>query len=260
MVLPDDCQYHIALRAADLGSATTALLPGDPDRVEPLARRLAQAVGGTLEPLARHREFTSCRLQWAQGCVVICSTGIGGPSTAIATEELARLGITRFLRVGTTGAIQPHIEIGDLVISRAAVRLEGASHHYAPAAYPAVAGFDTTERLVAAARATQVPWHLGITASSDTFWPGQERYDSYSGYVRRDFQGSLAEWRALKVANFEMEAATLLTQCSVMGLEAGCLCGVIAQRVDSEVVDTSAYERISERWTQLLAKALSEGL
>lgn len=253
-------QYHLALAAADLAGATTALLPGDPDRVPELARALAEALGARAEPAARHREYASWRLMWADRCVLICSTGIGAPSTAIAVEELARLGITRFVRVGTTGAIQPDIALGDLVISRAAVRLDGASYHYAPAAYPAVAGFDTTARLVAAARSLGAPWHLGITASSDTFWPGQERYDSFSGYVPRAFQGSLAEWRALGVTNFEMEAAVLFTQCAAFGLEAGCLCGVIAQRVDSERVDSTAYSRARDRWTALLAAALGEGL
>ena len=108
---------------------------------------------------------------------------MGGPSVAIGIEELAMLGVKKFIRIGTTGTIQEKVNIGDLIINQAAVRLEGASLHYAPPQFPAVADLELTYKLKQAAQKLDIPHHLGIGISSDTFWPGQERYDNYSGYV-----------------------------------------------------------------------------
>lgn len=246
-------QYHIGLNAADCAQARYVLMPGDPGRVPGLARALdAEAVS-----LTQHREYCSWLARIAGEPVLVCSSGLGSPSTAVAVEELANIGLTHFIRVGTTGAIQPQIDYSDIVISKAAVRLEGTSSHYAPLEYPAVADFELTGDLVSAARSLEIPWHVGITASSDTFWPGQERYDNYSGYVLRRLQGSMDEWRQLKVSNFEMEAAALFTVCATFGLSAACLCGVIAKRVASEEVRPEAYPLAEQRWTSILATALS---
>ncbi len=247
-------QYHIGLAAADIIGARDVLLPGDPGRVADLAR----ALDSQASALGQNREYCSWLAHVDGRPVLVCSSGLGAPSTAVAVEELANIGIKRFIRIGTTGAIQPHIDFADIVISKAAVRLEGTSSHYAPLAYPAVASFALTQRLVAAAQRLSVPHHIGITASSDSFWPGQERYDSHSGYVPRAFQGSLAEWRALGVTNFEMEAAALFTVCATFGLEAACICGVIARRVDAEAVNHAAYPLAAERWQSIVLEALRE--
>jgi uridine phosphorylase len=132
--------------------------------------------------------------------------------------------------------VQEHINVSDVVISNAAVRLDGASRSFAPIEYPAVSHFDVTTALVAAARAKDIAYHVGITASTDTFYQGQERYDSFSGFVPAHLRGSLQEWRQLKVLNFEMEAATLFTMCAALGLRAGTVCGVVASRAVSEKV------------------------
>ena len=186
--------FHLGLTCADLGGASLALLPGDPGRVPRIVAALSNG-----RMLASHREFTSGLGELDDYPVVVCSTGIGGPSTAIAVEELAQLGVRTFIRIGTTGAIQPHIKVGDLLITTAAVRLDGASLHYAPLEFPAVADFDCTRMLIDAARGTGVRMHVGITASSDTFYPGQERYDTYSGRVIRHLRGSMQEWQAMGV-------------------------------------------------------------
>lgn len=99
--------------------------------------------------------------------------GIGGPSTSIAVEELAQLGIRTFLRIGTTGAIQPHINVGDVLVTTASVRLDGASLHFAPMEFPAVADFECTTALVEAAKSIGATTHVGVTASSDTFYPAR---------------------------------------------------------------------------------------
>ncbi|TBL36312.1 uridine phosphorylase, partial [Klebsiella oxytoca] len=138
--------------------------------------------------------------------VIVCSTGIGGPSTSIAVEELAQLGIRTFLRIGTTGAIQEHINVGDILVTTAAVRLDGASLHFAPMEFPAVSDFECMNALYKAAKDNGSTVHVGVTASSDTFYPGQERYDTYTGRVVRRFKGSMKEWQEMGVMNYEMES------------------------------------------------------
>lgn len=231
--------FHLGLSMADLRGADLAIVPGHPERVARIAAELDRPV-----ELASTREFTSM-LGWLDGTpIVVCSTGIGGPSTSIAVEELAQLGVRTFLRVGTTGAIQPDIEPGDVVVTTASVRLDGASLHFAPMEYPAVADFDCTSALVGAARASGAVVHVGVTASSDTFYPGQERYDTVSGRVVERFRGSLAEWRSLGVLNYEMESATLLTMCATNGWRAGCVAGVLVNRNTDETPDHDASQRV----------------
>ena len=227
--------FHLGLRRTDLDGSTVAIIPGDPARVERIARLLDAP-----RPLASTREFTSWLGDTGGRPIVVCSTGIGGPSTSIAVEELAQLGVRTFLRVGTTGAIQPGIAPGELIVTTGAVRLDGASRHFAPLEFPAVADFDCTAALVDAARANGHEPHVGITASSDTFYPGQERYDTFSGRVTKAFEGSFEHWRSLGVLNYEMESATLFTMCATQGLRAGCVAGVLVNRNDEETPDEAA--------------------
>ena len=125
---------HLKLNEAMLGGAKIALIPGDPGRVPRMAKHLAEP-----RPLAHHREYMSYGGHVGAHTVVVCSTGIGGPSAAICIEELARLGVRTFIRVGTTGAIRPGIAVGDAIITQAAVRLEGTSQHFAPIEYHSLA-------------------------------------------------------------------------------------------------------------------------
>ena len=242
--------FHLGLTKEMLGGAAVAILPGDPGRVPRIATQLDEAV-----PLAANREFTSFLGSVDARPIVVCSTGIGGPSTSIAVEELAQLGVRTFLRVGTTGAIQPDIAVGTLIVTTASVRLDGASRHFAPLEYPAVADFACTTALVAAARADGVEPRIGITASADTFYPGQERYDTVSGYVPRHMQGSLAEWQALGVLNYEMESATLFTMCSALGLRAGCVAGVIVNRHQQEIPDEAHIAEVEARAVRIVVSA-----
>ncbi len=242
-VAKDEVMYHVGFCAEQLQGATLAVLPGDPGRVKPLAEALSDK---DTEPefLAVHREYTSYLATVAGRKVLVCSTGMGGPSVGIGLEEMARLGLKKFIRFGTTGTIQEEVNLGDIIISSAAVRLEGTSHHYAPPQYPAVASYKIVNALEASAKKAKAPYHVGVTISSDTFWPGQERYDSFTGYVRKELQGTLKDWQKLGCLNYEMEAATLFTICSVFGLEAGAVCGVVAKRTESEAVAPSdTYDR-----------------
>ncbi|MCS6903573.1 MAG: uridine phosphorylase, partial [Candidatus Bipolaricaulota bacterium] len=221
---------HLDLTKEQIQGARIALLPGDPARVEKIAQRFAQS-----QPLAFHREFKTVLAHWREHPVLITSTGIGGSSTAIAIEELALLGVRTFIRVGTCGALQPTIKIGDVVITTGAVRREGASLDYAPLEYPAVAHYQIVQALQQAAQELQIAHHVGITCSTATFYPGQERTDSFSPYISLRLRGMTEEWQRLNVLNYEMEAATLLTICSALGLRGGCVSGVVDRHGDTEI-------------------------
>ncbi|MCG9721892.1 uridine phosphorylase [Shewanella sp. Isolate7] len=224
--------FHLGLTKEMLDGATLAIVPGDPERV----KRIAELMDNPTF-LASHREYTSYLAYIDGKPLVVCSTGIGGPSTSIAVEELAQLGINTFLRVGTTGAIQPQVNVGDVIVTQASVRLDGASLHFAPMEFPAVANFECTTAMVAASREAGLEPHIGITASSDTFYPGQERYDTVTGRVTRRLAGSMKEWQDMGVLNYEMESSTLFTMCATQGWRAACVAGVIVNRTQQEIPD-----------------------
>ncbi|WP_407330522.1 uridine phosphorylase [Enterovibrio sp. 27052020O] len=242
--------FHLGVNASDLEGATLAIIPGDPARVEKIA-----ALMDSPKFLASHREYTVYLAKLEGQSVVVCSTGIGGPSTSIAVEELAQLGVRTFLRVGTTGAIQPNINVGDMIVTTGSVRLDGASTHFAPLEFPAVADFDVATAMKAAADASGAAVHTGVTASSDTFYPGQERYDTFSGRVVKRFQGSMKEWQDMGVLNFEMESATLLTMCASSGLKAGCVAGVIINRTQKEIPDQATMAETEARSIKVVVES-----
>ncbi|EIJ68564.1 MULTISPECIES: uridine phosphorylase [Pasteurellaceae] len=242
--------FHLGLTKAMLKGAKVAIVPGDPARSERIAKHMENP-----EFLASTREFTSW-LGYVDGePVVVCSTGIGGPSVSICVEELAQLGVRTFLRIGTTGAIQPHINVGDLLVTTGAVRLDGASQHFAPLEYPAVANFECTNALYNAAVAQGTTPYVGITASSDTFYPGQERYDTYTGKVYSKFKGSLKQWQELNVMNYEMESATLFTMCAALGLKAGMVAGVIVNRTQQEIPNEATIKGTEEKAVSVVVEA-----
>ncbi len=231
--------YHLGLDEGKIEEARFAFLPGDPDRV----KFIAQNFDSNSKEIAYKREYRSYLGKMKGKSVLVTSTGIGGPSTSIAVEELAQLGVKIFIRIGTTGAIQKNIKLADVIIVTGSVRLDGASTHYAPVEYPAVADYEVLDALVEAAKALGLRHHIGITASCDTFYPGQERKDSYSGYIIRRFQGSMKEWQRLNVLNYEMESSTLLTMANAMRLKAGCVMGVIVNRTESEEINPKVVEK-----------------
>lgn len=242
--------FHLGLTKTMLKGAKVAIVPGDPARSERIAAKMENP-----QFLVSTREFTSW-LGYVNGQpIVVCSTGIGGPSASICVEELAQLGVRTFLRIGTTSAIQPHINVGDVLVSTGAVRLDGASHHFAPLEYPAVADFSSTNALYNAAINQGITPYVGITASSDTFYPGQERYDTYSGKVWKGYQGSLKQWQELNVMNFEMESATLFTMCSALGLRAGMVSGVIVNRTQQEIPNEETIKDTENRAIDVVVEA-----
>lgn len=241
--------YHLGLREEDIAGATLAFLPGDPERTLTLA-----SFGKSCYQLAYHREFKTVLSCGDWGNVLIVSTGIGGPSLAIAVEELAALGCRQFIRVGTCGAIQKEIVPEDLIISEGAVRMDGTSDHYAPLSYPACAHWDMVKIICQACEQLKYRYWTGITCSSASFYPGQERYNTFSGYVPRNLRGTMEEWQRLGVLNYEMEVATLFTVARALGLKAGAVCGVLVNRQQEEEVKPEMVEKVEQKLAQVVAK------
>ncbi|MCD6558630.1 MAG: uridine phosphorylase [Palaeococcus sp.] len=219
-------QYHIACKPGDV--SRYVLLPGDPDRVPKIS-----ALWDEAKEIAYHREYRTHTGRYKGVPISVVSTGIGAPSTAIAIEELAAIGADTFIRVGSTGAIQPGMEIGDLIIAKAAVRLEGTSKQYIRVEYPASADYEVTLALIEAAESLGMRYHVGITASTDSFYVGQAR-PGLKGYFPSMARDLIDDLRQANVTNFEMEAATIYTLASIYGLRAGCVCAVFANRITNE--------------------------
>ncbi|MCX6084565.1 MAG: nucleoside phosphorylase, partial [Caldiserica bacterium] len=159
----DEVKYHVRLKQGDVGRYV--LLPGDPGRCEVIAKWFDNPV-----KVAQNREYVTYTGTLLGEKVSVTSTGIGGPSTAIAVEELAMIGAETFIRVGTSGAMQPDIGIGDLAIVTAAIRDEGTTRQYMPIEFPAVANIDVTLALRAAAEQLHLAFHLGVSQSKDSFY------------------------------------------------------------------------------------------
>lgn len=203
-------EYHIQCSLGDVGKYV--LLPGDPGRCERIASRFDNP-----RLVAANREYTTYTGTLGGVPVSVTSTGIGGPSTAIAAEELGHLGAHTFIRVGTCGGIDKSLTPGDLVIGDSAVRNDGTSLQYLPLAYPASASFEVTSALVDAAKQIGARYHVGATVSNDAFY---REGDAAEG------TDPLAELRRGRILAAEMEAATLYTVARVRGYRAGAICMV----------------------------------
>ena len=194
-------QFHIQCTAEDIGHYV--FLPGDPDRVPWIASYLENA-----QKVAQSREFTTYTGTLDGTRVSVTSTGIGGPSAAIAMEELVALGAHTFLRIGTCGGMQPELVPGALIVPTGAIRMEGTSQEYMPLAFPAVPDFGLTEHLVCAARAAAYDYHTGVVQCKDSF------YGQHSPETMPVAPTLLQNWQAWKAAGTlasEMESAALFT-------------------------------------------------
>jgi uridine phosphorylase len=222
-------QYHIQCRPGDV--ARYVLLPGDPARVALIASRWAEA-----RQIAAEREHVTAsgRLEGG-GAISACSTGVGGSSTANALEELVAIGADTFIRVGTCGAIQPQLACGELVIHTGAVRLDGTSPQYVSIEYPAAAHHQVVLALVQAAERLGARYHLGVSASTASFYTGQGR-PGWRGYTQHWMETLIPDLQRAGVLTFEMEAAIIFTMLGLYGLRGGSVCAVIANRVTNTMV------------------------
>jgi uridine phosphorylase len=220
-----ELQYHIRCKPGDVGEAV--LLPGDPGRVESIARLLDRP-----RLIAHNREFTTYTGELDGRLVSVCSTGVGSPSTAIAVEELAAIGARTFIRVGTTGSIQTGISFGDLVVATAAVRDEGTTPAYVPLGYPAVADFELTQAMVAAGRALNHPTHPGIVRSHDALYA-----DLHASTMPRaeELANALQVWRRAGVLCNDMESSTIFVLCAIGGFRGGSILTVTNEPGEADI-------------------------
>ena len=234
--MSDDRLYHVGFGPSDLPEGTTvALLSGDPER----SAHIATDVLDDGRALARNRGLDTFVAHLPGGRPVVCATsGMGAPSTSIVVNELVQAGMTTIVRIGTSGSIQDHVDVGSVVVGSAALTNQGAADDIAPVQYPAAADPFLTVALAEAASAAGVDHHVGVMASVDTFFEGQERTESSANpHLQRRLRGMVEEYRSLGVLNFEMEAGTLFKMGGVYGFSAGCVCGIIAQRGEDERPD-----------------------
>ncbi len=225
--------YHIGFGTDDLPSGTTlALMSGDPGRSELIA---TQHLTGARE-LSRHRGLDSFVAQLPSGKSVVCATsGMGAPSMSIVVNELVAVGIRTIIRIGTCGSIQANLPPGSVVVASASLSNQGATADIAPPAFPAAADPFLTVDLAKAAAAAGYEHAVGVVASTDTFFEGQERSSSSANpHLLRRLVGQTEEYRNLGVQAYEMEAGTLFTMGLVYGFRAGCVLGVVAQRTAGE--------------------------
>jgi len=212
------------------------LLPGDPDRTARIAARL-----DTIEIQRRHREFASATGSYRGQRVSIVSTGIGTDNVEIVVAEV--LAITErptFIRVGSCGALQPEMRLGDLVVSTGSVRLESTTSFFVHDGYPAVADHQAILALIEAAERLGHRAHVGLTATAPGFFGAQGRPIPQLPIRYPDLAEEMARQRVL---NFEMEASALMVLAGLAGCRAGVVCAVYAQRTTGEFVTGEAKDR-----------------
>jgi uridine phosphorylase len=234
VALPEgERQYHIDLGPGEL--AEYILLPGDPDRTARIARLLDD-----VELERRHREFASVTGTYRGLRVSIVSTGIGTDNVEIAMAEI--LAITKrptFIRVGSCGALQPEMALGDLAISTGSVRLETTTSWFVHDGYPAVADYEAVIALIEAAERLGKRYHVGITATAPGFFGAQGRPIPQLPIRYPDLAEDM---RRQRVMNFEMEASAVLVLAGLARCRAGVVCAVYAQRTTGDFITGTAKD------------------
>jgi uridine phosphorylase len=228
-------KYHIGLGREDVGDYVLA--PGDPFRTPLIAKHLDGA-----KEVAFSREYRTFTGKVEGVPVSAMSTGMGGPSVAIGLEELRELGVHTVLRVGTCGALQPEVKMGDLVIALGSVRSEGTPDGYVPREYPAVASLEVVEALRDAAEAAGARFHIGIMRSVDALYsdllPDQ--------MPRPDLRAELEMWTRAGVIGNDMETSTLYIVSRLRGMRAGTICLCVDEVGAGEIhhLDPSYMDRM----------------
>lgn len=241
-------QYHTGVGPGDIGEYV--ILPGDPKRCAKIAAHFDNPV-----LVADSREYVTYTGTLDGVKVSVTSTGIGGPSAAIAIDELARCGAHTFIRVGTCGGMQEEVMGGDIVIATGAVRMEGTSREFAPIEYPAVADFNVTNALVSAAGKIGVRNHVGVVQCKDSFFGQHEPGIMPVSY---ELENKWQAWIRMGCLASEMESAALFIAGSFLRVRVGSCFLVVAnqerakkglpnkQAHDTELAISVAVEAIRE--------------
>jgi uridine phosphorylase len=235
-------QYHIRLKPGDVGEYV--LLPGDPHRVLRIAKHLDD-----VREIMFNREYRTVTGIYKGITVSATSTGIGCPSASIAVEELANIGATHFIRVGSTGALQPEVKTGDIIINIASMRNEGTTRFYVDNGFPAVANHFLTHALIEAALSLRdersFKLHVGLNATDDAFY-GETP----------EFIEMLSKHKLL---NVEAESAAIFAIAHMRGLKAAMVCGVSGNLVTADVEYEGENTLLIKAWEDAIAIAL-EGI
>lgn len=241
--MAEDPRYHIKVEPEDLGKYV--IVVGDRGRVPRVAKYLENA-----EKVGDNREYLTYTGTIQGEKVSVMSTGMGAPAMAIGIEELATAGVHTVIRVGTSGAIQRHLKLGDSVIATGAVRRDGTTLQYLPPEYPAVADFELTHALVEAAKALNAPYHVGIIYSTDSYYGRLFDEESHAKYF-----SLMAKAGVLVV---EMEVGALYVVGSIKGMRVGSVLTVREELADSgEYIQAGqAYEEGLERSIRMAVEAI----
>ena len=235
-------QYHIHAKPGDVGKYV--LLPGDPDRV----LRIAKYLDNPTE-IAFHREHRTCTGTYKGITISATSTGMGCPSAAIAVEELANIGATHFIRVGSTGALQPGINIGDLIVSTGSMRLDGTSSYYAHSSFPALTDYFLTRALFETALEKKAErgynLFMGVGASSDAFYG--ETPDLLKMMIGH------------RLLNVEMESSAINILAQMRGLKASMVCAVSGNLYTGDLIYDRENTGLVQGWEDAIITAL-EGI
>ncbi|HMB51468.1 MAG TPA: nucleoside phosphorylase [Natronoarchaeum rubrum] len=232
-------QPHLLVESGDLEDV--ALLPGDPGRVDRIAGHCDSS-----EVVAENREYKIVNAEYEGTPLTICSTGIGSPSAAIAIEELAAVGVDAVLRVGTTGALQSGIEIGDMVVATGAAKDEGTTGRYESDTYPAVPDYGVLSGLVDAAEANDEQVHVGPVATDDAFYAETDEY--------------VEAWEDAGVLAVEMEAAAIFTLARRKGLRSGAICTVDGNLVEGTQKGETDADELPEKAKNNVERAIDIAL
>ena len=236
LFMEGNLQYHIQCRDGDINKYV--LLPGDPERVDIIAENWEEK-----KFIASHREYRTFSGKYSGTALSACSTGIGGPSAAIAIEELSELGADTFIRIGTCGAINEKINCGDLIICTGAMRQEGTSEDYIDISYPAMADYRIVAALIKACKKFGKKYYAGITCTTASFHLGQAR-PGFHAYTQSGLENKIKDLQRAGVLCFEMETATILTLAGVYGLRAGSVLAVVADRNKNKFVYSGIEDSI----------------
>ena len=231
-------QYHIGLERGEL--AEYVLLVGDPGRVAKVAARWDE-----VELERSNREITTATGSYRGMRLSCMSTGMGTDNVEIVLAEVMEItDEATFIRIGSSGALQPEIGLGDLIVSTGAVRLENTTDFYVHPGYPAVAHRDVVWALEAACREQGLTHHVGLTATASGFYAPQGR-QMRTLPVR--YPELAEELRRQRVANLEMESSALFVLAHLAGLRSGTICAAYAQRTDGTFLEGAAKEAAESR-------------
>lgn len=232
-------QYHIGIAPGEVSSV--ALLPGDPFRVPFVAEFLTG-----VKDVAHNREHRTMTGWYKGRLITATSTGMGCPSTAIAVEELARVGVTSFIRVGSSAGLQPGISPGDLLVSEGSFRNDGTTSAYVPVGFPAVPDTALTLALsrhsARIAEASGTRSYAGLSVSDDAFYAETPEW--------------IDQLNRMGLLNVEMEASALFVVARLRGLRAGMVCACSSNLVDGASLYDEKNSALKDGWMRSIEAAL----